>query len=546
MKRCGSSLGRKSRWTPWRHAAVSPCAPPTHSGFLCWLNDCGTIDDVERNLRWVASAAILMAVVGLAQYAVGNGKFLWVYSHPSRDTFGVVRGAFINQNHFAHMMALGIGPLLWWLIRKVRQDAPRDRGGWGHRPAASSSSGWLVTALGVVVIAGLLTFSRAGLAAMVVAATLCVGVFAAAGWIDRRMKVALAVLGVFLVVALATDGYQPLANRLATVVGASSLEDMSAGRQQIWSAVGKATEDFARTGVGVGAHAAVYPMYLEQYSDVHYTHAESGYLQIVEEAGLPGLALLIVTFITVANWCRLALRSHDSLQGETLAEPGFVAVSDRWERPSPGPETTSRRIRMAAVAAIAGLVVSALHAIVDFVWYIPACMTLTLALAACVWRLSREADEASALQKITMPRFAWNGLACIVTLLALVMIVTHWGPALAARHWDQFTRLSLQSDELELVKLSVGQIEDAQEVTRQAEVRQAAMARELEAVVRHDASNALAHCRLSELRLQQFELAQRTAANNMSLAQIREAALESNFATLRAQDQWLSGGDSGE
>ena len=136
------------------------------------------------------------------------------------------------------MMALGIGPLLWWLIRKVRQDTARDHSGW-RRPAASSSSGWLVTALGVVVIAGLLTFSRAGFAAMVVAATLCVGVFAAAGWIDRRVKVAMAVLGVFLAVALATNGYQPLANRLATVVGASSLEEMSAGRQQIWSAAGK-------------------------------------------------------------------------------------------------------------------------------------------------------------------------------------------------------------------------------------------------------------------------------------------------------------------
>ncbi len=273
---------------------------------------------------------------------------------------------------------------------------------------------------------------------------------------------------------------------------------MSAGRQLIWSAAGEAVEDFARTGVGVGAHAAVYPMYLEQYSDVHFTHAESGYLQIIEEAGLPGLALLIIALATVANWCRIAIWRvgcrDGSRAGEAPAEPRIAG----WEGEAPAepriagdlarhdlrrPSLASQRCRMAAVAATAGLVVSALHAIVDFVWYIPACMTLTLALAACVWRLSKESDVARPVQKIAVPRYVRNGLACIVTLLAVVMIVTHWGPALAARHWDQFTRLSLQSDELKLIQLSVGQIDNAPEVTRQAEAQQAAMARELESVV---------------------------------------------------------------
>ncbi len=193
------------RLEPWSQISLDPVA--TRRGltmcvayslwFLVVAQRLRSIDDVERLLRWVAGATILMALLGLAQYVAGNGKFLWVYSHPSRDTFGVVRGAFINQNHFAHMMALGIGPLLWWLIRNVHQDGVRNPGGWGRRRTTKNSTGWLVTALGVVVIAGLLTFSRAGLAVMLVASTLCVGFFAALGWIDRRVNAAMAVLGVF-------------------------------------------------------------------------------------------------------------------------------------------------------------------------------------------------------------------------------------------------------------------------------------------------------------------------------------------------------------
>jgi tetratricopeptide (TPR) repeat protein len=66
------------------------------------------------------------------------------------------------------------------------------------------------------------------------------------------------------------------------------------------------------------------------------------------------------------------------------------------------------------------------------------------------------------------------------------------------------------------------------------------MARQLAAVLRNDSNNALAHSRLAELRLRQFELAQRTAKNDMSLAQIRDAALASNFETIKAQNEWLN------
>ena len=78
--------------------------------FLVTAQRVRTEHDIRRVLRWVAGAAILMSVVGLAQLVLGNGKFLWLYAHPTRDTLGVVRGAFANQNHMAHLLALGDRP----------------------------------------------------------------------------------------------------------------------------------------------------------------------------------------------------------------------------------------------------------------------------------------------------------------------------------------------------------------------------------------------------------------------------------------------------
>ena len=100
-----------------------------------------SIEDVERLLRWIALAAIGMATLGMLQFLLGNGKFLWVYEHPSRTTYNVVKGTFANQNHFAHFLALGLGPLIWWLHRlRPASDAPsrssREKAGFAGRGTA--------------------------------------------------------------------------------------------------------------------------------------------------------------------------------------------------------------------------------------------------------------------------------------------------------------------------------------------------------------------------------------------------------------------------
>ena len=72
-----------------------------------------SMEDAERLLRWVAYSAVGMGLFGLLQYFTDNGKFFWVYQHPFAVTEDGAKGAFTNRNHFAHFLALGIGPVIW-------------------------------------------------------------------------------------------------------------------------------------------------------------------------------------------------------------------------------------------------------------------------------------------------------------------------------------------------------------------------------------------------------------------------------------------------
>jgi len=141
-------------------------------------------EDVERFLRWIALSAVMMAGFGLLQLLAGNGKFFWFYEHPFSDTFDVAKGSFTNRNHFAHFLALGVGPLIWWLqqglAEKRRRGGSFDRstgklhGSTGELHGGQQASVYRSVALGVVLFAGLLSLSRGGVVAIFVAAAVVV------------------------------------------------------------------------------------------------------------------------------------------------------------------------------------------------------------------------------------------------------------------------------------------------------------------------------------------------------------------------------------
>ena len=123
-------------------------------------------------LRWIGGAVVVQAVFGIVQYLTANGKFVWIYQHPFRDTVRRGDRGLHQQESLRPPDGPGPGPLG---LPGGRLGSQRNRpdgqsgfkSGGRTRRSKSNRSLWML-ALGVVLLAGLMTFSRGGALAMVV------------------------------------------------------------------------------------------------------------------------------------------------------------------------------------------------------------------------------------------------------------------------------------------------------------------------------------------------------------------------------------------
>ena len=495
--------------------------------FLVTVQRIKAVEDVERLLRWCALSVVLMASFGLAQFLFGNGRFFWVYEHPFSDTEGAAKGAFTNRNHFAHFLALGIGPLIWWVQRSLGQRRKNSAPSFAKSSNQANEdliTGVQITALAIVLLAVLLSLSRGGAVAALLATVICVLACYRASSMGPKFMVGLTGAALLIAVSMTIVGYDRVSKRLDDLTS-GSLEslDQTQARRTIWETVAKAIPDYAQLGAGVGSHREVYPMYLEWTdSNKYYSHSECGYLQVTLEAGMLGLALLLTGAGICGFWCIDGMRIAPN--GRTLVCMGAVSAS---------------------------LLASAAHSAVDFVWYIPGCMAMVVVLMACacrLWQLSAK-EAGKAPRQITLSRNA--GLTVLVLLLATgAWMLNSWvGKAVAGRYWNRF--LTLDHNSPDLLPFGESQMED----TAEDEEAQALLATrqravdELNSVVRWDPTHARAHLRLAEAYVRLFHHVQQNSANVMSLNQIRDAVIQSRsesvppeqrLSSRKALEEWLS------
>ena len=497
--------------------------PAETRGCLVLLLACGALlfvaaervrrlEDVERLLRYCALSAVGMAGFALVQLFAGNGKFFWFYQDPFVDPTQAAQGSFPNRNHLADFLALGIGPLIWWLqdtCCRIRQRSRRLAPSSGGNIFTQETKAYLLAlGLGIVLFAGLMTLSRAGIAMMFLAAAVSVALGCRAPGVWQRLAGGLAGVALLIGVSLAIFGYDRVSGRLSELVS-GSLEKMDppGSRRDIWTATARGASDYLVAGVGMGGFRAVYPAYFPPSEDDarESIHAESSYLQILLEGGVTGLALALGGVALCAAWCYGGAR-----------------------------RCVPRRLQACAGAIAGSLVASAGHATVDVVWHVPACMAIVAILAASAWRTSDLAHpERSALRPVPLPFFVGVAGMLVTWAVGAWMISDRIGPALAQPSWDRYQIATIERPMVQSLR------EDAAHTGMSGPAIQTQWIEGLEDVVRRQPDHAAAHLRLAECYLRLFEGTQDQAPNPMSLVDLRDAVAQSQYASVEELRGWL-------
>jgi len=472
--------------------------------FLTTAQRVQAVEDAQRLIRSIALATVVMAVFALVQYVTNNGKLYWFFAHPSWHEAVNVQGSFSNRNHFAQFIALGIGPLVWWVhegLRNRPRKHPTRRQPWAKKSSRfGTAAGLRVIALGFCVFVGLLSLSRGGAMAMFVAGIVCLAILHRGALVSR--KTALGAIGAGLLVAacLQVFGYERVADRLNDFESVEKLDGLHE-RRQLWQADAAAVADYPLLGTGLGSHREVCPMYVHnEYTagGFEYSHAENGYLQVAMETGLPGLALALGAVGLCLYWCLDSFRRNSSM-------PVLLCL--------------------AAVAP--ALAANFAHSLVDFVWYVPGCMIVVVILAACACRLRNISGDRSGQPAVAtpIPRPVWIAAALCLAAIGCGMVRNRLAAVEAEPSWHRYLSLSREFND-----------------TDEAEHRHSLlcrMAEELSVVVDRQPDHARAHIRLAEVRVKLFDDAGDCEAGSLDVRQVREAVLASRFESYDAMHDWL-------
>jgi O-antigen ligase/tetratricopeptide (TPR) repeat protein len=492
--------------------------------FLVVAQRVRTVADVERILCATAVAATAMGGFALLQYLFSNDKYFWTVDHPFMTTGQSALGCFTNRNHLAQFLALGIGPLIWWTLRRFHDQENPHSGGKEltpefHRMAVLA----LLLALGITVLASLLCYSRGGLLSLGIAAGVSFGLLCRMNLASAKLGLGLAVAGAVIGGIFLATGYEKLENRLAGGVSDTSIES----RLVIWKANFDVARDFPWLGTGIGTHADAYHLHFDKENEdiLEYTHAECGYLQVLSESGLCGL-LVALAFIAVS--LRICVR--------VLWHPDL-------------------RCRSAAAAVLASLLANVGHAAFDFFWYTPSCMLLLAIQLAAILRLSRSmpaqaAMEAQAAESqaemapsddlsapgLRLPRILTLVVACGLVAVGGWML-GHKVPAARAEP-DRMRYLMLahhQTGQDSGKGTDDGTDDDAANDEELADERGGFV---LRAARLNPADSHLQESAGMEY-LRRFDARQMTSDNQLEVGQIRDAVKSSEFKTTREMKEWL-------
>lgn len=434
----GSQTPSTTSLSTWETLRSLPIGIALFTAFLCFLSRLESRYDVAQLVKLIVASGLMLATIAILQAKFGNGKFLWVYDHPSRVPGNIPRGPFQNENHLCSILASLLPCTLYLAFRNrhINRQPPKKKDKYleafrSRLPHSCSKRRsrrqsrtlylqtnwpqWLAIAACILIAStGFATSSRGGIAIMI---------FAIMAWISF---ISWSWVGNTFVSRSNYRQWMHLGLALGATVTAGAVTFMylmvgrfSAWRGTLWAADLKIWQNFPILGVGLGNHRHTYRSFVTEYNPQTSSTAESSWLQFITETGALG-------FLTAAAIALMALGAAAKYAIHSKKGEPFLLAS----------------------AVFAGLAASCVHACGDFAWHIPACCVVVLALAAIALRLLPTDQSAASMRVAGDSATKLLASNCLVGCLLLGnfwAVQTALPPARAASSWDAFRRIARTS-----------------------------------------------------------------------------------------------------
>jgi O-antigen ligase len=296
--------------------------------FVVCFNTYRTREQVGRAIWTMLATGTLVSIVGIIQRVSGNER---LYGIGPRIEYGAPFGPYVNRAHFAGLMVVIVPAALVFLLTGTRERRRRalfrtwrDRFRDWNSSAGGARS---LVPLGIVVmsVAALTSGSRGGMIALLVAlSAMGIGVLTGRrSWSNRVARVLLA-LGLIALTAgwIAGDVVYGAAERLAQELG----RPQESLRVALWADAVQLWRAAPLLGSGLGTFGVAFPRYRTIQGPRAFSHAESDWIQLLTDTGVLGLLLALLAVGAVAVALRRGARATDSRWARALALAALVGL----------------------------------------------------------------------------------------------------------------------------------------------------------------------------------------------------------------------------
>ncbi len=316
-----------------------------------------------RIARAVVCNAVLLSIFAIVQGLTWNGCIYWVRSAPADASAWSAGGPFVNHNHLAAYLNMGLGLALGLLLQGNGRDVVR-------RDATRLCTAYAAAIIAVGVIS---SQSRSGFLGLLAASLLFAGYLRGRLiTVGVRLAVALVMIGLCLAVLA---GSSPFGSRLATILDVANEGYWS--RLEIWRRAMEAWWARPIWGSGLGTFPVAIAPHLKHHSIAFFARAENEYVDLLVEGGTIGVLLLLAFLAGMGVLIRRAVRN---LTGDQ--KRGIVGGS------------------------VFGLIALSVQSCADFAPHIPAVGVLAVILCGMIARYARLVGREREEHAVKSPRLA--------------------------------------------------------------------------------------------------------------------------------------------